>query len=157
MDPATHIAHLEADAARLLDAYREAPNADVPTCPPWDRAALLHHVGELVCKQPLSLRCFGCEFAIGKDDVFSDSEGARMHIGSGGGSAVPGVDAYAAEAFAEARLHEAAGAFAEDGGPICLASVRVGLGALTSRALQAPRSQQRQHGAVAERIQRPAG
>ena len=44
MDPATHIAHLQADAARLLDAYREAPDAPVATCPPWDRAALLHHV-----------------------------------------------------------------------------------------------------------------
>ena len=44
MDPATHIAHLQADAARLLDAYREDPHAAVVTCPPWDRAALLHHV-----------------------------------------------------------------------------------------------------------------
>ena len=44
MDPATHIAHLEADAARLLDAYRDAPDAAVATCPPWDRAVLLHHV-----------------------------------------------------------------------------------------------------------------
>jgi uncharacterized protein (TIGR03083 family) len=44
MDPATHISHLEADAARLLDAYREDPSAAVGTCPPWDRAALLHHV-----------------------------------------------------------------------------------------------------------------
>jgi uncharacterized protein (TIGR03083 family) len=44
MEPATHIAHLEIDAARLLEAYHEAPRAAVPTCPPWDRAALLHHV-----------------------------------------------------------------------------------------------------------------
>ncbi|MFL6205255.1 MAG: maleylpyruvate isomerase family mycothiol-dependent enzyme [Acidimicrobiales bacterium] len=44
MDPATHIAHLEADAARLLDAYEEDARAAVPCCPPWDRAALLHHV-----------------------------------------------------------------------------------------------------------------
>jgi uncharacterized protein (TIGR03083 family) len=44
MDPALHIAHLEADAARLLEGYREDPRAPVLTCPPWDRAALLHHV-----------------------------------------------------------------------------------------------------------------
>jgi len=44
MDPGTHIAHLEADAARLLDGYQEDPQAPVLTCPPWDRAALLHHV-----------------------------------------------------------------------------------------------------------------
>lgn len=45
MDPATHIAHLRADAARLLDAYREGPDAAVDSCAPWDRADLLHHVG----------------------------------------------------------------------------------------------------------------
>ncbi len=44
MEPGTHIAHLEADAARVLDAYREAPNEAVPSCPPWDRAALLRHL-----------------------------------------------------------------------------------------------------------------
>ena len=44
MDPALHIAHLEADAARLLDGYREDPLAAVRSCAPWDRAALLHHV-----------------------------------------------------------------------------------------------------------------
>ena len=44
MHPATHIAHLAADAGRLLDVCREDPGAPVPTCPPWDRAALLHHV-----------------------------------------------------------------------------------------------------------------
>lgn len=44
MEPAAHIAHLEADAARLLEAYRDDPTAPVPSCPPWDRAALLHHV-----------------------------------------------------------------------------------------------------------------
>ena len=44
MEPATHITHLRTEAARLLDAYREAPHAPVATCPPWDRAALLHHV-----------------------------------------------------------------------------------------------------------------
>ena len=44
MDPATHIAHIEADAARLLDGCRADPLAPVPTCPPWDRATLLHHV-----------------------------------------------------------------------------------------------------------------
>ena len=44
MDPATHIAHLKVAAARLLDAHREAPHAAVPSCPAWDRTALLHHV-----------------------------------------------------------------------------------------------------------------
>jgi len=44
MDPATHITHLQADGARLLDAYREAPHALVDSCPGWDRTALLHHV-----------------------------------------------------------------------------------------------------------------
>ena len=33
MDPATHIAHLQADAARLLDAYREDPHAAVRHLP----------------------------------------------------------------------------------------------------------------------------
>jgi uncharacterized protein (TIGR03083 family) len=44
MEPATHIAHLQTDAARLLEGYRDDPGAPVPTCPPWDRAALLHHL-----------------------------------------------------------------------------------------------------------------
>jgi len=44
MDTATYVAHLQADSARLLAGYREDPQAPVPTCPPWDRAALLHHV-----------------------------------------------------------------------------------------------------------------
>jgi len=44
MDPATHVAHLQADSMRLLEGYRDDPRAPVTTCPPWDRAALLHHV-----------------------------------------------------------------------------------------------------------------
>ena len=45
MDPATHIAHLRgrrgAAARRVPRGTRTPP---VATCPPWDRAALLHHV-----------------------------------------------------------------------------------------------------------------
>jgi uncharacterized protein (TIGR03083 family) len=44
MDPRTHIAHLRADAASLLDAYRADPAAPVPSCPGWDRTALLSHL-----------------------------------------------------------------------------------------------------------------
>ena len=44
MDTATYLTHLQADSARLLEGYREDPQAPVPTCPPWDRTALLHHV-----------------------------------------------------------------------------------------------------------------
>ena len=44
MDAATHITHLQADSALLLEGCREDPQAAVHTCPPWDRAALLHHV-----------------------------------------------------------------------------------------------------------------
>jgi uncharacterized protein (TIGR03083 family) len=44
MDPATHIAHLEADAAALLAGYDDDPTAPVPSCPPWDRTALLSHL-----------------------------------------------------------------------------------------------------------------
>jgi uncharacterized protein (TIGR03083 family) len=44
MERATYLHHLQADGARLLEAYREDPHAPVPTCEPWDRAALLHHV-----------------------------------------------------------------------------------------------------------------
>lgn len=44
MEPSTHLSHLRADAAALLDAYRSDPAATVPSCPGWDRAALLAHV-----------------------------------------------------------------------------------------------------------------
>jgi uncharacterized protein (TIGR03083 family) len=41
-----YLAHLRADAARLLDAADAAGlSAPVPTCPGWDVAALLGHVG----------------------------------------------------------------------------------------------------------------
>ncbi len=45
MDPASHLAHLRADSDGLLAAYRADPDAPVPCCPGWDRAALLAHVG----------------------------------------------------------------------------------------------------------------
>jgi uncharacterized protein (TIGR03083 family) len=45
MDAASHIAHLRADSAALLAACQAEPNAAVPTCPGWDRTALLAHVG----------------------------------------------------------------------------------------------------------------
>lgn len=44
MEPSTHLSHLRADAAALLDACRSDPSAAVPSCPGWDRAALLAHV-----------------------------------------------------------------------------------------------------------------
>lgn len=44
MDVASHIEHLRRDGATLLDACRAEPGAPVPTCPPWDRVALLRHV-----------------------------------------------------------------------------------------------------------------
>ncbi|MET0728645.1 MAG: maleylpyruvate isomerase family mycothiol-dependent enzyme [Acidimicrobiales bacterium] len=44
MDVPTHIAHVRIDTAALLDAYRTDPTAPVPSCPGWDRTALLTHV-----------------------------------------------------------------------------------------------------------------
>lgn len=44
MDPATHLDHLRADSAALLQAHRADPTAAVPSCPGWDRTALLAHV-----------------------------------------------------------------------------------------------------------------
>lgn len=44
MDAATHLDHLRADGAALLAVYRDDPAAPVPTCPGWDRTALLAHV-----------------------------------------------------------------------------------------------------------------
>lgn len=44
MDPAAHVAHLRADSAALLEAYLAEPTAPVPSCPGWDRTALLGHV-----------------------------------------------------------------------------------------------------------------
>lgn len=44
MEPSTHLSHLRVDAPALLDAYRSDPSAAVPSCPGWDRAALLAHV-----------------------------------------------------------------------------------------------------------------
>jgi uncharacterized protein (TIGR03083 family) len=43
MDAATHLDHLRRDAAGLLAAYRDGPGVGVPSCPGWDRAALLAH------------------------------------------------------------------------------------------------------------------
>lgn len=47
MDVATHLSHLEADSAALLAACRADPGAPVPSCPGWDRTALLSHVARV--------------------------------------------------------------------------------------------------------------
>ena len=44
MDPATHLAHLRADATTLLAAAVADPEAPVAACPGWDRRALLAHL-----------------------------------------------------------------------------------------------------------------
>jgi uncharacterized protein (TIGR03083 family) len=44
MDPATHIAHLRADAALLLEAQRADPHAPAWEGTGWDRTELLAHV-----------------------------------------------------------------------------------------------------------------
>lgn len=44
MDPVTHIEHLRTDSAALLAACLADPSAPVPSCPGWDRTALLAHV-----------------------------------------------------------------------------------------------------------------
>lgn len=44
MDRATHLEHLRTDCAGLLAAYEADPTALVPSCPGWDRTALLTHV-----------------------------------------------------------------------------------------------------------------
>lgn len=46
MEPKGYLEHLRADAAALLDAAQAAGlSAPVPTCPGWDVAALVGHVG----------------------------------------------------------------------------------------------------------------
>lgn len=45
MDPAAHLDHLRTDGEALLAAYLADPAAPVVSCPGWDRAALLAHVG----------------------------------------------------------------------------------------------------------------
>lgn len=45
MDPALHLDHLRREAAGLLDAYQRDAQAPVLSCPGWDRADLLAHVG----------------------------------------------------------------------------------------------------------------
>ena len=44
MDPAVQIDHLRTGSASLLAAYADDPTAAVPSCPGWDRTALLGHV-----------------------------------------------------------------------------------------------------------------
>ena len=44
MDPATHLAHLRADASALLAAAVADPDAPVANCPGWDRRKVLHHL-----------------------------------------------------------------------------------------------------------------
>jgi uncharacterized protein (TIGR03083 family) len=45
MRPDEHVQHLRTHAAALLAACRAEPATPVPSCPGWDRAALLGHVG----------------------------------------------------------------------------------------------------------------
>jgi uncharacterized protein (TIGR03083 family) len=40
-----YVEHLRADSATTADAVRADPDAPVPTCPGWDRRALLRHLG----------------------------------------------------------------------------------------------------------------
>lgn len=48
LSPQTYIEHLQADAARCLDALAEAgPDARVPTCPRWTGDDLLDHLREV--------------------------------------------------------------------------------------------------------------
>ena len=45
MDPEPYLSHLRADGAALLVAARRAPTSAVPTCPAWDLAKLVRHMG----------------------------------------------------------------------------------------------------------------
>jgi uncharacterized protein (TIGR03083 family) len=45
MDPADHVRFLRADSAALVAACEADLDAEVPSCPGWDRAALLAHTG----------------------------------------------------------------------------------------------------------------
>jgi uncharacterized protein (TIGR03083 family) len=45
MDAAAHLAALQTEAAALLAAHAADPTAEVPSCPGWDRSALLAHTG----------------------------------------------------------------------------------------------------------------
>lgn len=44
MEPTHHVDRLRTDSASLLAAYATDPTAAVPSCPGWDRTALLGHV-----------------------------------------------------------------------------------------------------------------
>lgn len=44
MDPDRYAQHIAADAAVLVEAARADPDAPVPTCPGWDRRALVQHL-----------------------------------------------------------------------------------------------------------------
>jgi uncharacterized protein (TIGR03083 family) len=61
MDVATHLTHLKDDSAALLAAYRADPNAPVPSCPEWDRTALLSHVARVHAR-------FCAQLAVGPDE-----------------------------------------------------------------------------------------
>jgi uncharacterized protein (TIGR03083 family) len=47
VDPATLIASTRADSAAMALAARLAPGAPIPTCPEWDMAGLVTHVGSV--------------------------------------------------------------------------------------------------------------
>ncbi len=47
MDPATHVAHLRADTALLLEAHRADPTAPAWAGTGWDRTDLLEHVANV--------------------------------------------------------------------------------------------------------------
>lgn len=45
MNPDAYLVHVEADGARLRTAATKSPTATVPTCPDWDLAELVKHIG----------------------------------------------------------------------------------------------------------------
>lgn len=45
MKPDDYLDHLEEDAARLITAARTEPDSNVPSCPDWDLAELVRHIG----------------------------------------------------------------------------------------------------------------
>jgi uncharacterized protein (TIGR03083 family) len=45
VNPDAYLVHLQADGGRLLAAAKTEPTANVPSCPDWDLAGLVKHIG----------------------------------------------------------------------------------------------------------------
>jgi uncharacterized protein (TIGR03083 family) len=74
MDPKDHLAHIRADADMVLAAARAAPDAAVPSCPGWDRTALVRHLSDALGWAPVQAEA-GCNEAKVFTDAAQPAEG----------------------------------------------------------------------------------